>query len=165
MASPATGDPPKAIFQRYVAYVSRNEQCRGTAALRTAMKPVQEDVMIVEVENLSRREVPPWLKGTPCLVDMSDGKRMAYHGTDAVQHMNASVEALNTSSAPDTLDGAPPQAADGIDSGFGAATEAGVAPVGERPSVSRDDNDRDALEAAVMREQEARASSQPRPVV
>lgn len=163
MAAASTqGSAPDAIFQRYVAYVSKDNRCKGTGELRRLMKPIQEDVMIVEVENLSRRDVPTWLKGTPCLVDLTDGKRVAYHGSDAVRHMDKSVQEMNMSSAPSTLEPASIADESQMNDGFGAASEAEIAPIGERPGDSREDNDRDALEAAVMREQEARANAQPR---
>lgn len=145
-----------------MAYVSKDNRCKGTGELKRLMKPIQEDVMVVEVENLSRKDVPSWLKGTPCLVDLTDGKRVAYHGSDAVRHMDQSVQDMNMSSAPATLEPATGVDEPQMNDGFGAASEAEIAPIGERPGDSREDNDRDALEAAVMREQEARASAQPR---
>lgn len=78
-------------FKRYVLYVGPSAngapRCPGSQAALEAIESFKEDVAIADVNKLrlDGEELPPWLEGTPCVVNTAE--KLAYMGSHCIAHL------------------------------------------------------------------------------
>jgi hypothetical protein len=80
----ALNDPLK--FKKYLVYVD-TKRCTHSRDLVTLLGPVEHDMLVEEVAELE--DYPPWLNGTPILVDIKESS--AYKGREAFGFANKIV--------------------------------------------------------------------------
>lgn len=71
------------VIQNFALYHRDPEQCIGSRAILQLLKPVQEDFMTVDIAALGS-DLPPWLDGTPIVVDNRTDEKIIYRGSEAV---------------------------------------------------------------------------------
>lgn len=146
-------------FRSYVLYVAPRangrgpeEKCRGSQAALALIEAFREDVDVQDVSELQQRgdELPPWLDGTPCVVDTA--RKLAFKGSDAIEHLRRhSDRGIMTLGG---LDGVEADASGGDSAAldYSTAPKAGGVPSVQsgRPNVVRESKlDGDALQRLI----------------
>ena len=92
--APAAATPTDVVFEKFVLYKSDRAADAGSRRILQAIEPVQEDFRVIDVKQLSSESLPPWLDGTPVLVDMRDAERLAHRGTAAFELLGEAYPSL-----------------------------------------------------------------------
>ena len=82
-APPPPTQQKEAVLQNFVLYTSNRAGDRGSEKLMQMIDEVREDFRIVDVASLDSR--PPWLNGTPILVDLREAAKVAHRGSAAIE--------------------------------------------------------------------------------
>lgn len=97
-----------AAFKKYVLYVnadrdSPSQLCRGSREAMKLTKAIQEDVHVQNIQPLlkSGKPLPPWLDGSPILVDTTT--KQAFKGSSALDVLSSATKAPSPSKKEEIL--------------------------------------------------------------
>ena len=86
-----------AAFKKYVLYVnadrdSPSQLCRGSREAMKLTKAIQEDVHVQGIQPLLKagKPLPPWLDGSPILVDTAT--KQAFKGSSALEVLSSATK-------------------------------------------------------------------------